>query len=218
MEFIYQNLMILFESLYNSIFGRELINLKIVCIGDSLTYGYRLRRSQVWTRLIEDKHGIKVSNKGINGDSTGGMLARFYRDVVENKPSNVIIMGGANDLIMKVPLNVIKSNIATMAHQARGNLIIPIIATQPLSEPDMARAEWSNITDFNRVNRELLELREWIIEFSNNFDVKIIDFCGELHKKIDEENKYEIYLDGLHLTPRGNEMMLDIISPLLTNI
>jgi len=192
--------------------------LKIVCIGDSLTYGYRLRRSQVWTRLIEDKYSVKVLNKGINGDSTGGMLARFYRDVVENKPSNVFIMGGANDLIMEVPLNVIKSNISTMVHQARGNLITPIIGTQLLTEPEMASEEWSNITDFNRVNRELLELREWIIEFSNNFDVKIVDFCGELHKRINEDNKYEIYLDGLHLTPKGNEMMLDIISPLLTNV
>ncbi len=189
-----------------------------MCIGDSLTYGYRLRRSQVWTRLIEDKYSVKVLNKGINGDSTGGMLARFYRDVVENKPSNVFIMGGANDLIMEVPLNVIKSNISTMVHQARGNLITPIIGTQLLTEPEMASEEWSNITDFNRVNRELLELREWIIEFSNNFDVKIVDFCGELHKRINEDNKYEIYLDGLHLTPKGNEMMLDIISPLLTNV
>lgn len=192
--------------------------MKIVCIGDSMTYGYRVRRSQVWTRLIEDKYDVKVLNKGINGDSTGGMLSRFYRDVVENKPSNVFIMGGANDLIMEVSLNVIKSNIATMVHQARGNLIKPIIGIQPLTEPDMAKEQWSNIADFNRVNNQLLELREWIMEFSNIFDVRIVDFCGELNKRINQDNKYEIYLDGLHFTPRGNEMMLDIISPLLRGI
>lgn len=189
--------------------------MKIVFIGDSLTYGYGLRRFQVWTRLIEDKYSVKVLNKGINGDSTGGMLGRFYRDVVENKPSNVFIMGGSNDLMVEVPLNVIKSNIATMVHQGRGNLIIPIIGTQPLIEPEMAKEQWSNITDFNRVNRQLLELREWIMEFSDAFDVKVVDFCGELSKVINKDNKYEIYLDGLHFTSRGNEMMLDIISPLL---
>ncbi|WP_432403346.1 GDSL-type esterase/lipase family protein [Wukongibacter sp. M2B1] len=192
--------------------------MKIVCIGDSMTYGYRVRRSQVWTRLIEDKYGVKVLNKGINGDSTGGMLSRFYRDVVENRPSDVFIMGGANDLIMEVSLNVIKSNIATMVHQARGNLIKPIIGIQPLTEPDMAKEQWSNIADFYRINNQLLELREWIMEFSNIFDVRIVDFCGELNKRINQDNKYEIYLDGLHFTPRGNEMMLDIISPLLRGI
>lgn len=70
---------------------KETRNLEIVCIGDSLTYGYKLKRSEVWTKLIENKYGIKVLNKGINGDSTGGMLSRFYRDVVENKSSYVFI-------------------------------------------------------------------------------------------------------------------------------
>lgn len=185
--------------------------MKIVCIGDSLTYGYRVRRSQVWTKLIENEYGIEVLNKGISGDSTGGMLSRFYRDVVENRPSYVFIMGGANDLIMEVPLNVIRSNISTMVHQARGNSIIPILGIQPLTEPEMAKIHWSNITDFTRVNKKLKELREWIIEFSNIFDVKVVDFCGELNRKITEENKTEIYLDGLHLTPKGNEIMKDII-------
>lgn len=187
------------------------MNLKIVCIGDSLTYGYKLRRSEVWTKLIEKKYGVEVVNKGINGDSTAGMLSRFYRDVVENKPSYVFIMGGANDLIMEVPLNVIKSNISTMVHQAYGNNIIPIIGTQPLTEPQMAKKYWSNITDFSRVNKELIELREWIMEFSSIFNVHVVDFCGELGNIINEENKNEFYIDGLHLTPLGNESMLNTI-------
>lgn len=185
--------------------------MKKVCIGDSLTYGYKLKRSEVWTKLIEDKYGVEVLNKGINGDSTGGMLSRFYRDVVENEPSYVFIMGGANDLIMEVPLNVIKSNISTMVHQAYGNNIIPIIGTQPLTEPEMASKYWSSITDFSRVNKELIKIREWIIEFSSIFNVNVVDFCGELSSIINEENKNEFYIDGLHLTPKGNESMLNII-------
>lgn len=187
------------------------MNLKIVCIGDSLTYGYKLKRSEVWTKLIDDKFGVEVLNKGINGDSTGGMLSRFYRDVVENKPSYVFIMGGANDLIMEVPLNVIRSNISTMVHQAYGNNIIPIIGTQPLTEPEMANKYWSSITDFSRVNKELIEIRKWVIEFSNIFNVNVVDFCGELRSIINVENKNEFYIDGLHLTPKGNESMLNII-------
>ena len=192
--------------------------MKIVCIGDSLTHGYGVRRAHVWTRLIEDKYGVEVLNKGINGDSTGGMLSRFHRDVVDNKPSYVFIMGGANDMIMEVPLSVIRSNISTMVHQARGNRIIPIIGTQPLTEPEMAKAHWCNITDFKRVNKELGKLREWIIEFSNRFDIKVVDFYGELNKTINEENKKEMYLDGLHFTPKANEMMLSAVEKYIPKI
>ena len=192
--------------------------MKIVCIGDSLTYGYGVRRAHVWTRLIEDKYGVEVLNKGINGDSTGGMLSRFHRDVVDNKPSYVFIMGGANDMIMEVPLSVIRSNISTMVHQARGNRIIPIIGTQPLTEPEMAKAHWCNITDFKRVNKELGKLREWIIEFGNRFDIKVVDFYGELNKTINEENKKEMYLDGLHFTPKANEMMLSAVEKYIPKI
>ncbi|SKC86328.1 GDSL-type esterase/lipase family protein [Maledivibacter halophilus] len=186
--------------------------MKIVCIGDSLTYGFKVRRSEVWTKLMENKYDIKVLNKGINGDSTGGMLSRFYRDVVDNKPFYVLIMGGANDLIMGVPLNIIRSNISTMVHQSYGNNIIPIIGTQPLTEPYMAQKYWSSITNFERVNKELLKLRKWIMEFSKIFNVQVIDFCKELDEKITEENTKDIYIDGLHFTPKGNEMMLNVIS------
>lgn len=186
--------------------------MKIVCIGDSLTYGFKVRRSEVWTKLMENKYDIKVLNKGINGDSTGGMLSRFYRDVVDNKPFYVLIMGGANDLIMGVPLNIIRSNISTMVHQSYGNNIIPIIGTQPLTEPHMAQKYWSSITNFERVNKELLKLRKWIMEFSKIFNVQVIDFCKELDEKITEENTKDIYIDGLHFTPKGNEMMLNVIS------
>lgn len=191
--------------------GKEPNILKIVCIGDSLTYGYGVRRSQVWTKLIEDKYGIEVFNKGINGDSTGGMLARFYRDVVEHRPSYVIIMGGANDLVMEVPLNIIKSNISTMVHQARGNRIVPILGIQPSTEAEMAKKDWCNLTDFNRFNKELGKLREWIIEFSEIFDVKFIDFYGKINEEIRENNRKEIYLDGLHFTSKGNELMFSIV-------
>lgn len=187
------------------------MNLKIVCIGDSLTFGYGVKKTEGWASLIEKRYNIEVLNKGINGDSTGGMLSRFYRDVVENRPSHVFIIGGANDMINGVPLNIIKSNIATMVHQARGNKIIPIIGTQPLTEPQMAKKQWSSVTNFTRVNRELMELRQWVMEFSKAFNVEVVDFCLELNKNITEENKYEIYTDGLHLTPKGNEMMLDFI-------
>ncbi|MBF8984295.1 hypothetical protein IZY60_12175 [Lutibacter sp. B2] len=78
--------------------------MKIVCIGDSLTYDYGVNREEAWINLIENRYDVQILNKGINGDTTERMVSRFYMDIVRNNPSHAIIMGGSNDLITGVPL------------------------------------------------------------------------------------------------------------------
>jgi len=185
--------------------------LKLICIGDSLTYGYGLKRSDVWVSLLENEYGIQVINKGINGDSTTGMLARFHQDVIENGASHVMIMGGSNDFMMRVPLSIVCSNIATMVHQSRNHLIVPIIGIQPPTEPEMARKCWSDMVDYSEVNRDLMRYREWALRFSELFNVAVIDFYADFQRYLAQENPHEIYTDGLHLTPKGNGLMLDTI-------
>ncbi|WP_199873029.1 hypothetical protein [Inediibacterium massiliense] len=40
--------------------------------------------------------------------------------------------------------------------------------------------------------------------------MKIIDFCSEINECVTKENKYEFYIDGVHLTPRGHKIMANI--------
>lgn len=51
--------------------------MKLICIGDSLTFGYGVHLSQRWTRLCAQETGWELVNEGINGDTTGGMLTRM---------------------------------------------------------------------------------------------------------------------------------------------
>lgn len=57
--------------------------MKIVCLGDSLTYGFGVSRSNSWTNIVNEETRLEIVNKGINGDTTSGMLARFNEDVVK---------------------------------------------------------------------------------------------------------------------------------------
>lgn len=189
---------------------KEVIYLKIVCIGDSLTYGYGVNREEAWINRIEDSYDVHILNKGVNGDTTEGMISRFYSDVVKNNPSHVIIMGGSNDLIMGVSLHIIQLNITNMVNQAYENNIVPIIGIQPLTEPKMSNMYWSATTDFERVNENINKYREWAIQFGNIYNVKIIDFCSELKKTVTENNKHEFYIDGVHLTPKGHKIMSNV--------
>ncbi len=180
--------------------------MKIVCLGDSLTYGYGLRRSETWTKLLEKQLEIKVINKGICGDTTGGMLTRYSRDVVENRPTHVFLMGGTNDFIMEAPLSVVKANISTMAHYSLTYNIKPIIGIQIPKDIKAAEKNWSGLTDFNRVNEDISKYREWVIRFCKLFNLGYVDFY-KVFNDIEIEKRKELYIDGLHPTKEGNFIM-----------
>lgn len=183
--------------------------MKIVCIGDSLTYGYGIRRSKTWIRLSMDKLNIEIINEGINGDTTGGMLSRFYNSVFSYKPDKVFIMGGSNDLIAGAGLGIIKANIMSMVHQSLSKYIVPIIGIPPKIDLDYIRSDWASITEFNKIAEDLESYYLWIKDFSKAFNIKYVDFYTDIEKKAGEDI-HNIYIDGLHLNEKGQAIMAEI--------
>ena len=56
--------------------------LKFVLLGDSLTYGFAVPQEKKWSGLLQQRRiDVDFINKGICGDTTGGMLARFADEV-----------------------------------------------------------------------------------------------------------------------------------------
>ena len=86
--------------------------LKIVAIGSSSTAGAGASspahsypsRLAVELRALLPKQQIAVVNRGANGDETQGMLARFERDVIAEKPDLVIWQVGTNAVLRERPL------------------------------------------------------------------------------------------------------------------
>ena len=58
------------------------IRRKLICLGDSLTFGAGVTRRDCGTSLVQRACGWTVVNRGIRGDTTGGMLVRLQRDVL----------------------------------------------------------------------------------------------------------------------------------------
>lgn len=183
--------------------------MKIVCLGDSLTYGYGVRRSKSWTKLAQEKLGIEIINEGISGDTTNGMLSRFRNAVYSKSPEAVLIMGGANDLIVGSDLGNIKSNIMSMVHQSVAGYIDPIIGIPTKIDVENVRQDWAEFADFNKVSQELEKYQKWIKEFCKTFKVKYIDFYTEFENKAGYNIK-DLYLDGLHFNDLGNEIIAEI--------
>ena len=181
--------------------------MKIVCIGDSLTYGYGVRRSKVWTKIAEEKLKIEIINEGINGDTSSGMLSRFYNSVYIHKPDAVHIMGGINDLIVGADIGIVKTNLMSIVHQASAKCIKPVIGIPTKIDEDNVREDWAEFSDFHEVAKEFDKYYMWLKEFCKTFNVQYIDYYTEFDKL---NNMDDVYLDGIHLNERGNEIMAEI--------
>ena len=116
--------------------------LKIVCIGDSLTYHtntYICQTNLLWPALLQARTGHTIINKGISGNTSAEMLARFTTDVIANSPDYCIIECGGND-----PMNWdtgTMGRIEQMADLCRANSIIPLIMC---CNPQFMSAQWAN--------------------------------------------------------------------------
>ena len=97
---------------------------RILCLGDSLTYGFGLPRGLVWTALCAAQTGAELLGRGVNGNTTGGMLAVLPDLLVREHPDAVLLMGGTNDIAYGGDLAGARANMGAMAHLiiARGGL------------------------------------------------------------------------------------------------
>lgn len=75
--------------------------MKIICFGDSLTFGHGLALKDKWHVIAAKKTGVQMSNRGVSGNTTTEMLARFNRQVILMQPDAVMIMGGYNDIFFE---------------------------------------------------------------------------------------------------------------------
>ena len=185
--------------------------MKIVCLGDSLTYGYGVKRSESWCRKLEEKLNATILNKGINGDTTSGMLARFERDVLAEKPDVLLFIGGTNDIFLSENTDIAKNNIAAIVQQSLSVGILPIIGCPSPIHEELVEGKWKLYMENTNIVETLKQYHEWLNLYSNTYDVKLIDFYTEFCSDNIIQDKLKYYLDGIHLTGEGNSLIADII-------
>ena len=182
--------------------------MKIVCLGDSLTYGYGVPRKDCWVSLAAEATGHTLVNRGINGDTTGGMLARFGGDVLGEQPDRVLLMGGANDIIFGGSDASARLNLTAMANQAVANRIRPMIGLPTPVYAEGIPEPWLSVTDYQSLLPIFAAYRDWLVRFAGTFGFKTVDFTvpgllppeGHAH-----------YLDGLHPDKEGHRLMAEAV-------
>lgn len=97
----------------------------IICLGDSLTYGYGVDKGADYPSSLARMINIPVINAGVDGDTSIEGLERLSPDVLEKNPLLVIIEFGGNDFLKQVPIKLTFSNIKEMIDkvQAKGAMV-----------------------------------------------------------------------------------------------
>ncbi len=171
--------------------------MKFICLGDSLTEGYEIEKS--WVELLDVNHDF--INKGIGGDTSFGLLSRFYSDVILHNPDYVIIMCGSNDIFFKTDLKLVISNIYSMTKIAEKNNInyfIGIPTKSYMNEKFILCGEEVEI------DQTIDEYRKKLILFCQETEIPYLDFNNNLDKNL--------YLsDGLHPNQEGHQIIANTV-------
>ncbi len=186
---------------------------KLIFIGNSIVAGYPWGKGKSFVSLVRQslkgdsdvlhcpsfakELGFDVINKGINGDTSAGILNRFEEDVVSKVPDMVLILTGTNDFIYRdADPQKAFSNLNRLAETADAAGITPVFITPLPVDAAQAECMWMaglGVT-YDAVNRDISLLSDLICESGRPY----IDF--------NTISGYE-YLDGIHPMPDGHVLL-----------
>ena len=76
--------------------------MKIVCLGDSITWGFPFGPQDSWVEMLQRKLQVEIINRGLTA-TPPDMLQRFDRHVLQANPTHLVLMGGINDVVCQNP-------------------------------------------------------------------------------------------------------------------
>ena len=209
--------LILFAMLFNTLsYAQDWANLKrfqqenselipkanehrVVFMGNSITEG--------WLSIRPDFFVNKpYVNRGISGQTTPQMLLRFRQDVINLKPSIVVILAGINDIAQNTgpsTIEMIANNIISMVELAKANQINVIICSV-LPAFDFPWREGLKPAE------KVIKLNALLKAYSNKNKLEYGDYYSAM---VNDSNglKKELGEDGIHPNKDGYLIMEPIL-------
>lgn len=163
----------------------------IVFLGDSHT-----ERCE-WAELF---HNSDIINRGIDGDTTEGLLSRIH-NITVLKPNKIFIMIGINDILANTPTVKTIDNyrqVVEVVRRESPNTKLYLQSVLPISEPINKEK-----------NSDIVTLNNEIKVLAQTYNVTYINLYDKFYTQ-DGLNKSLNY-DGLHLNGKGYLLWREII-------
>ncbi|MBQ1714901.1 MAG: lysophospholipase [Firmicutes bacterium] len=200
--------------------------LRILCFGDSNTYGYdprlgstgRYPESQRWTGRLNALQDVYVRNLGMNGARIPRNANYVEEICLSESPDLITIMFGSNDVLEKVAyaeqirLRLSYGEVAERVAFDMGRFLGEVqdrLAGEAspkivlIAPPLMARGTWTD----ERIVDEVKRLAPLYREVAADLGVSFLDASSW---------PLELCFDGVHLTEEGHRVFFENIKPALT--
>ncbi len=163
----------------------------VLCLGDSITEGYRCIGLPYPSRLAQ------LSGRTVRNYGKGGKLASYGASIAEDalrreNPGIVCILFGANDAIHHVSSSTTKENLRRIIRLCRKYNAKPIIATPT-----------PQIGSHARFNSGVKAIASQVRSLAREENVALVD----LNSAFGDGKKYLNPADGLHLSDAGGSLM-----------
>lgn len=196
------------------------MKLKAVFVGNSIVAGYPWNKGKsfvsVLRKLWKDNNvGIEIINKGVNGDTTAGIKARFEDDVLSHGPDIVFYMTGTNDFIYRdASPDEAFVNLEEMAAAADKLNAVSVFITPLPVDAGKAECMWMAGCgiSYDAVNRDLDLFSELIRSSGRPY----VDMNSLYPVFVEQTGDVDLaYLDGLHPMPAGHEFIAEQVLRLI---
>lgn len=175
--------------------------------------------------------GYTVTNKGIGGQESSDLRARFERDVLALKPDVVMIWGHYNDVVrasadkMAAAKQKAQDNYRWMTEQARAAGIEVILVTEiTIPVPDTFKenaiawvAGLLGKQDYrSQKNEQIKALNVWLRDYARTQNIKLIDLetaldSGNGTRKVEYTRE-----DNSHVSPAGYQAITRYVASQLS--
>jgi lysophospholipase L1-like esterase len=179
---------------------------RVVFTGDSIT--------DYW-RLNEYFPGQDFVNRGIAGQTTTQILARFQQDVIALHPKAVIVLAGTNDIGRNVPLAQIEDNLSLMGDVAKAHGIrVAFASVMPVSDYHKD-TDPRNEQVAIHPTATIKALNAWIADHCRAEGFVYIDYYAAL---VDTSGflQADVSDDGLHPNGKGYRIMSPLVQQAFT--
>ncbi len=192
------------------------VNERIVFLGDSITEagnkgrGYVVLVREAIAEAMPDA-GIEVIGAGISGHKVPDLEKRLDRDVIEKKPTTVVIYIGINDVWHSkrgqgTPKNAYETGLRSLVDRIRavGSRVIlctpSVIGEKATGENPLD----AMLDEYSDVTREVAtDMKTGLVDLRMAF----VDHLAKANP--DGKEKGTLTSDGVHLNPDGNRFVAD---------
>jgi lysophospholipase L1-like esterase len=192
----------------------------VICFGDSLTAGFQSAtpmnptgQETPYGQFLQEWLGpsVDIRVSGTCGELTGEMAMRFRRDVLQHRPSHVVLLGGTNDLGWNAMPADIMRNLVKMYELARAEQIAPIPVTVPSVRLDVSGGGPDAEVFLRDHLGRRAELNGLIRDYAVSKALAWIDLFTATAEPDTRLLAAQYSNDGLHLTTAGYRLLARLL-------